>query len=238
MVSRFNIILLATFVFFLISISLFLRVIPPCSLAFIEMFNKSCVSSISDKEILSTSSIRNLEQELKKLREALISKDCAYSVFADNSSDQNLVSQQLTEKEINSFKLRELSELSGCWEFVGTKQTFVSVDCEESAEEDCNKAYSQNATYCFADNGTGTVKTEFNNLFCKANTSVRFSNLEQENTELLFTELTDQDCEAGVGFGSLVAREYICNLNSQKLIECRTSNQLNNTGKITLRRIE
>ena len=238
MVSRINIVLLASFVFFLVSVSLFLRVIPPCSLAFIEMFNKSCVSNVSDKEILSTSSIRDLEQELKKLRETLISKDCAYSVFADNSSDQNLVSQQLTEKEVKGFKRRELSALSGCWEFVGTKQTFVSVDCDQSAEEDCDKAYSENATYCFAENGTGTVKTEFNNLFCKANTSVRFNNLEQENTELFFTELTNQDCEAGVGFGSLVAREYICNLNSQKLIECRTRNELNNTSAITLRRIE
>ena len=238
MVSRINIVFLATFVFFLIAISLFLRVIPPCSLAFIEMFSRSCVSSVSDKKTLSTSSIHNLEQELKKLRETLISKDCAYSVFADDSSDQNLVSQQLTEKEVNSFNRRELSELSGCWEFVGTKQTFVSVNCEESAEEYCKKAYSENATYCFSSNGTGTVKTEFNNLFCKADTSVRFNNSEQENTELFFTELTDQQCEYGVGFGSLIARKYICNLNSQKLIECRTSNQLNNTGKITLRRIE
>ena len=238
MVSRINVVLLATIVFFLVSVSLFLRVIPPCSLAFIEMFNKSCVSKVSNKEILSTSSIRDLEQELKKLRETLILKDCAYSVFAEESSDQNLVSQQLTQKEVNSFKRRELSALSGCWEFVGTKQTFVDIDCDKTSEENCFERHSKNATYCFADNGTGKVKTEFNNLFCEANTSVRFNNSEQENTELFFTELTDQRCEYGVGFGHLIAREYICNLNSQKLIECRTSNELNNTGKITLRRLE
>ena len=114
------------------------------------------------------------------------------------------------------------------------------MSCEEGDEgkEGCEPVYSENAEYCFTNNGTGTVKTELNDIFCEANTSVRFNSSEQENTELIVKELTEQTCEFNERVGSIVAREYICQLNIQNLIECQTTSNRGRTGKITLRRLE
>jgi hypothetical protein len=178
--------------------------------------------------------INALENRLAVLKKEVMDKNCAYNGF---SMKKNITDQQeiLTSEEVSSFNERDLDKLSGCWEFIGSKQEFTPVDC---IGDYCRRVPSSDAQYCFSGNGTGTVETELSGYYCRGDIVANFDSIDGSNPTLSFDEPDGQVCDSGAAYSKLISRSYKCKLNSDYRINCTTKNSMGTSSEIVLRRIK
>ena len=220
--------------FLLIGVCIFLVTVPPCALSQFNIFDRSCVGQSKIKETVDTASIQALENRLAALKQELMNKNCAYNSFSvkENVTDYREI---LTSEEVTGFNDRDLGKLSGCWEFIGSKQEFIPVDCYG---DNCLKVPSSDARYCFSGNGTGTVETELSGYYCRGEIIANFDTLGGSNPILSFDEPEGQVCDRGAAYTDLISRSYKCKLTSEFRINCTTTNSMGNASEIVLGRIE
>ena len=159
---------------------------------------------------------------INDLEAELAGRSCAYTGFSPLNKDIRQLPVRLESTDLEGWKNRDLTTLSGCWTLTGSEQEFVMVSCDSSVNENCPTVNSSNAIYCFNSEGFGSAKTQIKNNFCKADIKAKFN----EDTSLVFNELTDQICPAGTTFsdgsamGAIVSRSYTCDLTSDGKAEC------------------
>lgn len=216
----------------LIGICIFLVTVPPCALSQFNIFDKSCVGQQKLIKSDATNRILALERRLETLKTELSSINCAYNNFNTQSGTQQ--NQILSTEEVFDFNQRELDGLAGCWELVGSRQTFYLVDCIS----DCEEFPSSNAVYCFNEDGSGNVETELSGAYCRGDIVANFNSEDAADTLLIFNEPDGQKCDPGLAASFIVPREYQCRLTEDFRISCDTSNSRGNSSNIVLRRIE
>ena len=220
--------------FLLIGVCIFLVTVPPCALSQFNIFDRSCVGQSKIKKTVDTVSIQALETRLAALKLEAMNKNCAYNSFSlrkDISNDREI----LTSEEVTGFNDRDLGKLSGCWEFIGSKQEFAPVDCYG---DNCMLVPSSNARYCFSGAGTGTVETELSGYYCRGDIIANFDTTDGSTPILSFDEPEGQICDKGAAYTKLISRSYKCNLNSEFRINYITTNSMGDSAQILLRRID
>ena len=218
--------------FLLIGICIFLVTVPPCALSKFSIFDRSCVGQQKILKSEPTSRILALENRLETLKKELMSISCAYNNF--NTPNNSPYQEILSNDEISDFNQRELASLAGCWEFVGSKQSFYLEGCTD----DCKEFPSSNAVYCFNEDGSGNVETELSGAYCRGDIVANFNSEDAEDTVLLFNEPDGQKCDPGLAASFIIAREYQCRLSEDFRISCDTEFSSGSKGNIVLRRIE
>ena len=221
----------------MVFVAILLRVVPACSLANYSIFKVNCerdeVADLRSPDLTTSQLLRRINQ----LEMLILNEECSYvsldvpEVIADKLPMAQL--EILTESEVEAWNEKEISGFSGCWEVRGSSQSFVPVGCEI---DDCPKAISSNATYCFGQDGFGDVKTEIAGKYCRANIKAEFKDQQSGGQSLNFSELADQKCSDNTTFSDgsdlsfLVARNYKCKLTNQKSIKCSTENSAGEVG--------
>ena len=223
----------------MVFVAILLRVVPACSLANYSIFKVNCerdeVADLRSPDLTTSQLLRRINQ----LEMLILNEECSYvsldvtEVIADKLPMAQL--EILTESEVEAWNEKEISGFSGCWEFTGSAQSFVEVGCTGN----CPATDSSDATYCFDEDGRGEVKTEISGKYCRADIVAEFGLAPGPQT-LNFKELTGQKCPPGTlasdgaSFGSLIPRDYECELSDQKRIQCSTKNSEGVTGNISL----
>jgi hypothetical protein len=235
-VSKLILNILLSIVFFLIAIALVLILTPPCSLSKLSIFTESCLSSDNNKVQDYHQQVQYLEGRIAGLQREILNHDCSLNSFV--ATDENEVdATRLTEKQVEGFQNSDLTNLAGCWEFVGSSQEFYPVNCQWQGNCEENRILSSNAEYCFDQNGNGQAKTDFAGGSCRAPTTAKFNNGFNRSPILNFTETKDAPCDPGVGYRSMVARSYACNLSNENRITCTTTDSRGaGSGTIVLKR--
>ena len=224
----------------MIFVAVVLRVTPACKLAHYHIFSESCDRGITVPKTSIDDTNSQLMLEIKQLEKIIVNKECSYASLKEpdqeNAIKNGEPNQRLTENELDAWTDKRLDSFAGCWQFAGSAQEFIPVDCEEN----CPVTPSSDATYCFDERGFGDVKTEISGNYCRAKITAEFGSEQSGPQTLNFTELTDQECPAGTlrsdgtAMGALIARDYECVLSDQKSIKCSTSNSYDNNGSISL----
>ena len=252
--SRFFISMLCSIAFAMVFVAVVLRVVPACSLANYSIFKTNCerdeVIQLSSPKLITS----QLLEKINQLEKKILNDECSYASFdgpaiqetfevpaviADNEPEPEPepVAQEetLTETEVEAWNDKEISGFSGCWEFVGSAQSFVDLDCSEN----CPSTESSDATYCFDEDGRGEVKTKISGNYCRANIVAEFG-LTPGSQTLNFKELSAQKCPNGTlasdgnPFGNIVARDYECKLSDQKSVKCSTKSARGGENEISL----
>lgn len=212
---------LLSVVFVLIAMVVLLILTPPCSLSKLKLFTEQCLNiSIANNEDYDQQ-IQELENRVAQLRTGIVGKECSLNSFVTIQSDQP-DETRLTKKELEGFENADLTNLAGCWEFVGSSQTFYPVGCKLQGNCEENKRISSNAEYCFDESGSGQATTDFANGSCRASTIAEFNQNSGQSPILNFTETSDAFCDGGVGSRAILARSYSCKLSDDNRIKCST----------------
>ena len=238
--------ILLSIVFFLIATALVLILTPPCSLSKLNIFTESCLSADNSKVRDHHRQVQYLEDRVASLQKEIIDNECSLNSFvateanevdATRLEENEVDATRLTEKQVEGFQNADLTNLAGCWEFVGSSQKFYPVNCQREGNCEENKILSSNAEYCFDQNGNGQAKTDFAGGSCRAPTTAKFNQGFNQSPILNFTETTDAPCDPGVGYRSMIARSYSCNLSNDNRITCTTTDSRGaDSGTIVLKR--
>ena len=234
--SRFAISTLCSLAFAMIFVAVVLRVTPACKLANYKFFNESCDRAITSPNLSIDDTNSKLASEIKQLEKIILNKKCSYASLKEpdqeNAIKDSELNERLTENELEAWNDKRLDSFAGCWQFSGSAQTFVDVDCKP--EDNCPVTPSSDATYCFDERGLGDVKTEISGNYCRAKITAEFGMQAAGPQTLNFTETTNQICPRGTlasdgtAFGNVIARKYECVLSDEKRITCSASNSYSN----------
>ena len=228
----------------LIGLVLILILLPPCGLSHFS-YNKALCSKVSLSQILSLDDqIIKLEQDLYHLKQEILSDECVYNAFLKSQQIQETSNPtKLSDQEVNSFNERDLAKFSGCWDLDNSAKTFALETC--IGLPNCPTMISQDARYCFANDGVGSVTTKFPLGDCSGAIKANFNEQNKEKVKLIFEELANLQCDPQVRFDngknlnniSIIKRIYECELTSASEIQCAVGNSLGNQVIYYLKRI-
>ena len=221
------------FISFLIVVATVLSVFPACNL---KVFGKTlydCMQVVDQRAPPDSYPYQDVDNLLKRIRDLevqLATKSCAYVEYKKKEVPPP---EALRKTDLDAWKRKDLGVLAGCWTLNGSEQEFVPVSCSEEGNTNCPITKSSNAVYCFDSEGVGSVKTEINGNFCKAELKAEFS----QKNQLIFNELSDQMCPTGTkgsdgnGIGSLVSSNYTCKITMDSKAACDKKGRLQDTAR-------
>lgn len=213
---------LLSVIFVLIAMVVLLILTPPCSLSKLKLFTEQCLNVSNANNEDYDQQIQELENRVAQLRTGIIGKECSLNSFVTIQAVQP-DETRLTKKELEGFENADLTNLAGCWEFVGSGRAYFPVGCELQGNCEEKKVLSSNSEYCFDESGSGQATIDFASGSCRAPTIAEFNQSAGQSPILNFSETTDAICDRGVVYTHLVAKSYSCNLSDNNRITCTTT---------------
>lgn len=224
---------LFSFISLLVITAAVLSVFPACNLKIFGNVVFNCTEAVDQETSTDQNpdqSVENLLKRIRNLEVQLAGQTCAYVEY---QKKEKSAPEILRKTDLDAWKRKDLGALAGCWTLTGSAQEFVAIDCRDGGGTNCPVTRSSNAVYCFNSAGTGSVKTEIDGKFCKADLKAEFS----QESQLIFKELADQICPIGTkgsdgeGIGTLISSTYTCKITMDNKAECDKKGRLKDTTK-------